>query len=122
MKQEDFNILLSNLDYILSYLKKNIREANSLNDKIYFELSKKEIINSFNKVYLQISKWKSYYELKKFDLIVNDYNEVESIISELELCLAGYEDKFHMNGISYSLYEIGNILTIIRKESDKNAR
>ena len=116
MKKEDLNIFLSNLDYILSYLKKNISEANSLDDKLYFELSKKEIINYFNKVYLQINKWKSYYELKKIDLIINDYNEVESIISELEVCLAGYDDKFHINGISYSLYEIGNILTIIRKE------
>ena len=44
------------------------------------------------------------------------------IISELEFCLADLENIFHMNGISYSLFQIGKILFNIEKESYKDGR
>ena len=113
---------LNNLEYILIHLEKDIDEANNLEDKMYFELSKNELINHINDVYLKIKKWNYYYETKKYDLIISEYDEVEPIISELELCLADLDNIFHMNGISYSLFQIGKILFNIKKESDKNGR
>lgn len=113
---------LNNLEYILIHLEKAIDEANSLENKMYFELSKNELINHINDVYLKIKKWNYYYETKKYELIISEYKVVESIISELELCLADLENIFHINGISYSLFQIGKILVNIKKESDKNGR
>lgn len=119
VSQTDF---LSNLEYILVHLEKDIDETNNLEDKMYFELSKNELINHINDVYLKIKKWNYYYETKKYELIISEYKVVESIISELELCLADLENIFHMNGISYSLFQIGKILINIKKESDKKVR
>ena len=119
VSQTDF---LSNLEYILVHLEKDIDETNNLEDKMYFELSKNELINHINDVYLKIKKWNYYYETKKYELIISEYKVVESIISELELCLADLENIFHMNGISYSLFQIGKILINIKKESDKKGR
>ena len=113
---------LNNLEYILIHLEKDIDEANNLEDKMYFELSKNELINHINDVYLKMNKWNYYYETKKYDLIISEYKVLESIISELEFCLADLENIFHMNGISYSLFQIGKILVNIKKESDKNGR
>ena len=113
---------LNNLEYILIHLEKDIDEANNLENKMYFELSKNELINHINDVYLKMKKWNYYYETKKYDLIISEYKVVESIISELELCLADLENIFHMNGISYSLFQIGKILVNIKKECDKNGR
>lgn len=113
---------LNNLEYILIHLEKDIDEANNLEDKMYFELSKNELINHINDVYLKMEKWNYYYETKKYDLIISEYKVLESIISELEFCLADLENIFHMNGISYSLFQIGKILVNIKKESDKNGR
>ena len=112
----------NNLEYILIHLEKDIDEANNLEDKMYFELSKNELINHINEVYLKMKKWSYYYETKKYDLIISEYKVVESIISELELCLADLDNIFHMNGISYSLFQIGKIIFNIKKESDKNGR
>lgn len=119
VSQTDF---LSNLEYILVHLEKDIDETNNLEDKMYFELSKNELINHINDVYLKIKKWNYYYETKKYELIISEYKVVESIISELELCLADLENIFHMNGISYSLFQIGKILINIKKDSNKNGR
>lgn len=119
VSQTDF---LSNLEYVLIHLEKDIVEAKSLEDKMYFELSKNELINHINDVYLKIKEWNYYYETKKYELIISEYNVVESVVSELELCLADFENIFHMNGISYSLFQIGKILFNIKKESDKNGR
>ena len=113
---------LNNLEYILIHLEKDIDEANNLEDKMYFELSKNELINHINDVYLKMKKWNYYYETKKYDLIISEYKVLESIISELEFCLADLENIFNMNGISYSLFQIGKILVNIKKESDKNGR
>lgn len=110
--------LLNNLNYILINLEKAINEANFLEDKLYLEISKNQIINYLNNVYLDIKHWKENYEVKNYEAIIKKYNEIESIISQLELCLADYENKFNMNGISYSIYQIGVILTDIRIDGD----
>lgn len=112
----------SNLDYVLTNLEKNIFKANSLEDKLYLEMSKSEIIKSINYVYKNIKYWKDSYNTKKYEVIINKYGEIESIISQLELCLADYEDQFHMNGISYSIFEIGKILSNIMNESNQNGK
>ena len=112
----------NNLEYILINLENDKEKANSLENKIYFELSKDEIINYINDVYLKIKKWNYYYEIKKYELIISEYKMIEPIISELELCLADLENIFHMNGISYSLFQIGKILSNIKKEYDENGR
>lgn len=122
MDKDNLNNFQNNLEYILKHLTENIKDIDNLDDKIYFELSKKEILESFNNIYLLMSKWENYYKLKQFDIIINEYKKVESLISQLELCLVDYEKKFHMNGISYSLYEIGKILINIKIEGDKNVR
>lgn len=113
---------LNNLEYILINLENDKEKANSLENKIYFELSKDEIINYINDVYLKIKKWNYYYEIKKYELIISEYKMIEPIISELELCLADLENIFHLNGISYSLFQIGKILSNIKKEYDENGR
>ena len=112
----------NNLEYILINLENDKEKANSLENKIYFELSKDEIINYINDVYLKIKKWNYYYEIKKYELIISEYKMIEPIISELELCFADLENIFHMNGISYSLFQIGKILSNIKKEYDENGR
>ena len=112
----------NNLEYILINLENDKEKANSLENKIYFELSKDEIISYINDVYLKIKKWNYYYEIKKYELIISEYKMIEPIISELELCLADLENIFHMNGISYSLFQIGKILSNIKKEYDENGR
>jgi len=110
----------SNLDYVLTNLEKDIFKANSLENKLYLELSKNEIIEYLNYVYKNIKCWKDSYNAKKYETIINKYGEIESIISQLELCLADYEEQFHMDGISYSIYQMGKILANIMKRSDKN--
>lgn len=121
-KENSQNNFFNNLEYILLQLEKDIKKANELEDTMYFELSKNELINHINDVYLKVKKWNCYYETKKFELIIKEYKIVEPIISELELCLADLENIFHMNGISYSLFQIGQILFNIKKESKKNGR
>lgn len=112
----------SNLDYVLTNLENDIFQANSLDDKLYLEMSKREIIESLNYVYQNIKNWKDSYNEKKYETIINKYNEIESIISQLEMSLADYEELFHMDGISYSIFQIGQILLNIMKKSEKNGR
>jgi len=112
----------SNLDYVLTNLEKDIFKASSLEDKLYLEMSKSEIIKSLNYVYQNIRSWKDSYNTEKYETIINKYGEIESIISQLELCLADYEEQFHIEGISYSIFEIGKILSNIMKRSDKDGR
>lgn len=111
-----------NLNYALSNLKKVIDEANDLEDKIYLEISKSQIIKYLNYAYTNIKDWQTYYESKEYDAIIKNYKEIESIISQLELCLADYDDKFHIDGISYSIFQIGKVLSIVKKESDINGK
>lgn len=112
--------LSKNLNYALSNLKQDIEEANSLEDKIYFELTKQQIIEYINYAYTNIKNWKNDYETNNYKLIANEYKEIESIISQLELCLVEFENEFHMEGISYSIFQIGKIISNLKKESDKN--
>ena len=118
-KNLDFS---GNLNYALSNLKKVIDEANDLEDKIYLEISKSQIIKYLNYSYTNNKDWQTYYESKEYDAIINNYKEIESIISQLELCLADYDDKFHIDGISYSIFQIGKVLSIVKKESDINGK
>ena len=48
---------------------------------------------------------------EQIDLIVKDYKKIESIISELELCLADLDDEFHLEEISFALFNIGKMLS-----------
>lgn len=112
--------LSKNLNYALLNLKQDIEEANSLEDKIYFELTKQQIIEYINYAYTNIKNWKNDYETNNYKLIANEYKKIESIISQLELCLVEFENKFHMEGISYSIFQIGKIISNLKKESDKN--
>ncbi len=112
--------LSKNLNYALLNLKKDIEEANSLEDKIYFELAKQQIIEYINYAYTNIKNWKNDYETNNYKLITNEYKEIESIISQLELCLVEFENEFHMEGISYSIFQIGKIISNLKKESNKN--
>lgn len=113
--------LSKNLNYALLNLKQDIEEANSLEDKVYFELTKQQIIEYINYSYTNIKNWKNDYETNNYKLIANEYKEIESIISQLELCLVEFENEFHMEGISYSIFQIGKIISNLKKESDKNA-
>lgn len=112
--------LSKNLNYALLNLKQDIEEANSLEDKIYFELTKQQIIEYINYAYTNIKNWKNDYETNNYKLIANEYKEIESIISQLELCLVEFENEFHMEGISYSIFQIGKIISNLKKESDNN--
>lgn len=112
----------SNLDYVLTNLEKDILKVNDLEDKLYLELTKSDIIKALNCVFQNVKSWKDNYYLKKYETIINTYGETESIISQLEWCLADYEEQFHMEGISYSIFEIGKILCNIIKRSDEDGR
>jgi hypothetical protein len=122
MKKDNELNFSDNINYILLNLKNDIDEADNLEDKMYQEISKSEIIEYLNYVYENVDCWKDNYESKNYEMIINKYKEIESIVSQLELCLADYENKFHMNGISYSIFQVGKILFNIKKESDKNGR
>ncbi len=112
----------NNLKYILTNLENDILKANDLEENLYLEMSKNEIVKSLNYVYENVKSWQDSYNEKKYQSIINQYAEIESIISELELCLADYEEKFLMNGISYSIFQIGKILTDMKIRSDSNER
>ena len=114
--------LSKNLNYALLNLKQDIEEANSLEDKAYFELTKQQIIEYINYAYTNIKNWKNDYETNNYKLIANEYKEIESIISQLELCLVEFENEFHMEGISYSIFQIGKIISDLMKENDKSGR
>jgi hypothetical protein len=106
----------NNLNYALTNLKQAIEEANALEDKTYLELTKQQIIDYLNYVYVNIKKWEKSYETRNYKIIVDKYKEIESIISELELCLVEFDNKFHIEGISYSIYQIGKNISILNKE------
>ena len=112
----------SNLNYALLNLEKAINETDNLEDKIYLELSKDQIIEYLNYAYTNMKCWQDNYKSERYETIISQYKRIESIISQLELCLADYDSKFHMDGISYSVFQIGKILSNIKKEGDKNGR
>ena len=110
----------NNLNYVLENLKHAIDESDDLENKIYLELSKQQIIEYLNYVYTNIKDWKNSYETKNYKIIKDKYKEIESIISQLELCLVEFDNKFHIEGISYSIFQIGKILSDLKKENNKN--
>lgn len=112
----------SNLNYALLNLEKAINEASNLENKLYLELSKDQIIEYLNYVHTNMKCWQDNYKSKKYETTIREYKDIESIISQLDLCLADYDSKFHMDGISYSVFQIGKILSSVKKESDKNGR
>ncbi len=112
----------NNLNYALSNLKQVKEEANVLKDKTYLELSKQQIIDYLNYVHVNIKKWENDYEAKKYKAIADKYKEIESIISQLELCLVEFDNLLHIEGISYSIFQIGKIISDLMKESDKSGR
>ncbi len=112
----------NNLNYALLNLKQAIEQTNALEDKTYLELTKQQIIDYLNYVYVNIKDWEKSYETKNYKIITDKYKEIESIISQLELCLVEFDNKFHIEGISYSIFQIGKIISNLKKESDKNGR
>ena len=112
----------NNLNYALSNLKQATEEIKVLEDKTYFELTKQQIIDYLNYVYANIKDWKKGYEIKNYKIITDKYKEIESIISQLELCLVEFDNKFHIEGISYSIFQIGKIISNLEKESEENGR
>lgn len=112
----------NNFNYALFNLKQAIELTNTLEDKTYLELTKQQIIDYLNYVYVNIKDWEKNYETGNYEKIADKYKEIESIISQLELCLVEFDNKFHIEGISYSIFQIGKIISNSKKESDKNGR
>ena len=110
------------IENISKYLEKDCKLANELEDIVYLELTKSEIIEYFDKVTSGINKWKEYLNNNKINLIVNEYKDFESIISELELCLIDYDELFNIRDISCSYYELGEKLVLYQKEVNKNVK
>ena len=117
MRKKDIN---ENIDYIVKQIELNLNNINVLEKESYFEMSKKQIVNCFKKIFIKVKKWKQYIDNKDIYSIQKEYKEIESDVSELELCLAEYDNIFHCEGISYSLHEIGTFLVEIlnNKEVD----
>lgn len=104
------------INHIIDELKIAQEWSKNIKDDIYLELSKDEIINYFEKLYCNISKWNLYYRNKEIDKIISNYKQYESIISELELCLLDYDDIISITDISLSYYELGKKLTELSGE------
>ncbi len=105
------NEFYENTNYIIERLKENLNDnCLKLKDKLYFEMTKKQIIDTFEIVLEKIKNWKIYFKNGNLNQIRLEYKEVEGYVSELELCLADLDDIFHCDAISYYLYKIGKII------------
>ena len=102
-----------NIKYMTDQIEKNLKNIDILKQDFYFEISKKQIINSFNSVLLSLKSWQQHFNNNEIYCIQKNYKELESNVSELELCLADYDDIFHCEGISYALDQIGHLLSEI---------
>lgn len=96
------------IDYILENVKKDLEIINTINNELYFELTKEEIVNYLNKVYDMVILWKKYLLEENIDKISKEYKDIESIMSELELCLADYDKELNIEAISYTFYQVGS--------------
>ena len=112
----------NNINYILLNLKKDIYYSNDLEDKLYFELSKSNIIKDLNYVYDNVKNWGKLYSKKQYKEIIEKYFEIETMTSQLEMCLTEYDKQFYMDGISYSIFQIGKTLSVITQGNDKTER
>lgn len=118
MEEKNNNNFQNNLKYyLLTNLEKDISKADNLEDKIYFEMAKSEIQKALKYIYESIKNWEKQYNEKKYEAIASKFNEINSLTSLLEFCLADYESEFHMDGISYSVFQIGKDLSNIVKLS-----
>ena len=108
------------IKYMIHQIEKNLKNIDILKQDFYFEMSKKQIIDSFNSVLSSLESWQQYFNDSEIYRIQKNYKELESNISELELCLADYDDIFHCEGISYALYQTGHLLSEIlsKRRSD----
>jgi hypothetical protein len=93
-----------------------------LEDKLYFELSKSNIIKKLNYIYDNVKNWGKLYSKKQYKEIIEKYSEIESMASQLEMCLTEYDKQFYMDGISYSIFQIGKTLSVITQGNDKTER
>lgn len=110
IKTYDKNNFMEYINYIINQLESNLNNIDKLDEDFYFEMSKEQIIKSFKDVLLKIKKWKESFEKEDYLVIQNEYKNIESEISELELCLLDLDNIFHLEGISYSLYKMGEIM------------
>lgn len=114
------NFFDENMKYMINQIEKNLKNIDTLKQDFYFEMSKEQIVNTFNSVLSSLKSWQQHFNDGEIYHIQKNYKELESNVSELELCLADYDDIFHCEGISYALYQIGNLLSEIlsKRRSD----
>lgn len=107
-----------NIKYMINQIESNLNDIENLENELYLEISKKQVAENLKKVLSTIKKWPEYFTTNNINSIQQEYKKVESDISELELCLADYDDIFHLDGISYALYQIGKLLINILNAKD----
>lgn len=108
-----------NIKYMINQIESNLNDIENLENELYLEISKKQVAENLKKVLSMIKKWPEYFTTtNNINSIQQEYKKVESDISELELCLADYDDIFHLDGISYALYQIGKLLINILNAKD----
>ena len=108
-----------NIKYMINQIESNLNDIENLENELYLEISKKQVAENLKKVLSMIKKWPEYFTTtNNINSIQQEYKKVESDISELELCLADYDDIFHLDGISYALYQIGKLLINILNTKD----
>lgn len=127
ISEEQLKCFHENISYIIDNIEKNLVSVNKLNEEKYFEVSKEQIIKYFEELLFTINNWQNYFDNGNILRIQREYSKIEGEISELELCLADYDNIFHCDGISYSLYKIGKLLVEIlknknMKEGNENGR
>lgn len=115
MNQNDKGFL-DNTKYIIKNIEEDLKKIYLLDDdRTYIELNKKQIEDMFKYVLKSIKKWEELYKKDNYLEIINNYKTIEGYVSELNLCLAAYDKDFHTDGISYSVLEIGKILTKVNQ-------
>jgi len=113
---EQVNSFNKNIKYIINQIEKNLDNIYVLENNIYFEMTKFQIISSFKNILSSLNKWQKKFKDNDIYFVQKEYKQLESDISQLEMCLADYDDIFHCEGMSYALYQIGKILIEIMKE------
>ena len=110
---EQKKIFNDNINYIINHLKEYLSNKDKLHEQTYLEMSKEQIIDSFNKALMLAENWPKYFAQNDIASIQKEYKKLENILSELEWNLAEYDDIFHGDGMSYSIYKIGKLLVEI---------
>ena len=109
------------IKHIFLEVKNACKLARKLNDDVYFELTKDEVINYLEVIKSGISKWEEYLINNNINLIIKDYKKFESMISELEICLLDYDEEFNIRDISCSYFKLGEKLVLYKME-DNNGK